>query len=258
MKKFVSQVITKAGKELLKEFQNNLNRHDIKYKSKQQLVTKSDLMAEKIILSAIRKKYPDHQILSEEAGLRASDSDYLWIVDPLDGTTNFSFKSPIFGVIIGLAYKGEMQLGAIYIPFNDKLFLAEKGKGATMNGKRIHISNQKTLNKSFLTYCHGSKNRDINRAVHLYAELKNNHSDLRQMGASSMELAWVAAGYTDAFFDPGALPWDVAAGALIIREAGGKVTDFEGKEWNLDSKDLLATNDKIHSTLLKKIKKYDL
>ena len=257
MKNFVSQLARKTGQELLKEFKH-FNRDQVRYKSKQQIVTKADLLAEKHILSAIRKKYPDHHILSEEAGSKGKKSDYLWIVDPLDGTTNFSIKSPQFGVIIGLAYKGEMKLGAIYIPFNDKLFWAEKGKGATMNNKKIHVSKNSTLKKTFVTYCHGSSPKNVRRITEVYKGMKIKYGDIRQLGASSMEMAWVAAGYTDGNFAPGSHVWDVATGALLVREAGGKVTDFKNNEWNLKSKDILASNGKIHNQLHKEINKYDI
>jgi myo-inositol-1(or 4)-monophosphatase len=256
MEKFISQIIRKVGQELLKEFKN-FNRQQVKFKSQHQIVTRADLLAEKIILSAIRKKYPHHQILSEEAGLDKVKSDYLWLVDPLDGTTNFSLKNPIFGINLALAYQGKIVLGAIYIPFLDKLVLAEKGKGATMNGQKIKVSTKKNLDEAFLTYCHGSKLPDIKRAIEIYKGLKIKYSDVRQLGAASVELAWVAAGYTDAYFIPGANSWDVAPGTLIVREAGGTVTDFQGKEWDLKSKDLLASNGPIHSQLLKEIKKFD-
>lgn len=257
MKKFAEKIIRQAGKELKKEFWQ-ITRSDVRYKSKYQIVTKADLIAEKIILSAIRKKFPDHHILSEEAGDNKKRSDYLWIVDPLDGTTNFNFKNPLFGTQLALAYKNEVTLGVIYVPFLDLMFVAEKGQGVTMNGKKIKVSAEKKLNGSFLAYCHGSKMEDVKRAVELYKGFKIKHSDIRQLGAASVELAWTAAGYLDAYFIPGALPWDVAPGSLMVREAGGRVTDFKGKEWNLKSPDVLASNGKIHQQLLKEIKKYDI
>ncbi|MFA5075985.1 MAG: inositol monophosphatase family protein [Patescibacteria group bacterium] len=257
MRCFVSRLIISAGQELLRQFYL-FNRDQVRYKSKHQIVTRADIIAEKIIISAINKKYPTHQILSEEAGLSKQTSEYLWIIDPLDGTTNFALKNPLFGISIALAKKGQIIFGAIYIPFINKLVLAELGQGATINGKKIHVSKKKNLNGAFLTYCHGSKLNDVKRAIAVYKGLKIKYSDVRQMGSSVVEMAWVAAGYTDGHFVPGANLWDVAAGSLIIREAGGRVTDLQNHPWDLKSKDLIASNGQVHNQLLKEIRKYDL
>ena len=198
-KNFAVKIIRQAGLELKKEFWH-ISRAQIRYKSKNQIVTKADLIAEKIILSAIRKKFPTHEILSEEAGDNKKHSDYLWVVDPLDGTTNFSFKNPVFGTQLALVYKGEVILAVIYVPFLDLMFVAEKGRGATMNGKKIKVSKQGKLANSFLAYCHGGTPSDIKRAVELYKNFKIKHTDIRQLGAASVELAWVASGFIDVYF----------------------------------------------------------
>lgn len=256
MKDFIGKLITKTGHELYREFKT-FNRQGIRYKSKHQLVTKADLIAEKHLLSALRKKYPHYQILSEESGLDKVKSDYLWIVDPLDGTTNFALKNPLFGINLGLAYRGEMIFGAIYAPFLNILIMAEKDKGAYLNGKKIHVSKQKKLLGAFITFCHGSSIRDVKRAIKIYEGLKIKYSDLRQMGSSVIEMGWVAAGYTDAHFVPGACLWDVAPGALIVREAGGQVTDYQGRNWTIKSKDIVASNGHLHQPLLKEIRHFD-
>jgi len=251
MKKFVTQIAKQAGDEILKRF-----NHDkiIKVKSKGQIVTSADLISEKIILSALRKKFPNHSILSEEAGSDIKKSEYLWVVDPLDGTTNYSIGSPLFAVSIALFKNEQPILGAVYAPQLNELYFAEAKKGAYLNNKKIKVSSVKTLNESFLTYCHGSTDKDIKRAVKIYNKIKFNSLDSRQLGSASLELGFVAAGRTECIIIPGANSWDVGAGVLIVKEAGGQATDFDGNLWNLQSKDILASNEKIHKQLLKFLK----
>lgn len=251
----------KAGKVLLKNFnKTNLAWH---LKAQHEIVTKVDVAAEKIILSLLKKYTPEYEILSEESGFNNRTSDYLWAVDPLDGTTNFKVHNPLFSVSIALYYKGEPKLGVIYAPYLKDLFVAEKGKGAWLNGKRIKVSKTSKLAKSFLTYCYGQEGKHMRRAVELYRYFKMKSVDMRQLGSAAIELAWVAAGRTESIVIPGTKPWDAAAGVLLVTEAGGKVTDFKGRPWRFVDKktgqislnvDLLATNGKIHQLILNHIK----
>ncbi len=252
-KKIASLAAQKAGAELLKHF-NKTSRSSIKAKSKHEIVTPADLAAERIILSAIKKNFPTHRILSEEAGDNQKHSDYLWIIDPLDGTTNFAMGNPLFSVSIALCYREKIILGLVYIPFLQDLYVAEKGKGATLNDQKIHVSKEKKINQSFLTFCHGNNEASIRRAVNIYSHLKLTARDLRQIGTAALETSWVARGKTEAIIIPGVNSWDVAAGALLVREAGGVVTDLDGQPWTIHSQDILASNKNIHSTLLKTIK----
>lgn len=252
MKNFITSLAKKAGKELLKNFQKD---QGVRFKDKHNIVTKADLLAEKIIISAIKKKFPGHSILSEERGLKKKSKNYLWIIDPLDGTTNYVLKNPLFAINIALVQNQELQLGLVYIPVFEEVFWAERKKGATLNNKKIKVSQIKNLKYAFLTYCHGYQKRSIQQITKIYQAFKLNYFDLRQLGSAGIELCWVACGRTDAYLAPGLNLWDAAAGTLIVREAGGKVTDFSGNDWVINSVDLVATNSLIHKKLLKAIKK---
>lgn len=251
----------KSGNILLKEFKSGKKAFTLK--SSHEIVTQADKKAEKIILSLLKKHSPQYQILSEESGLHKHKSDWLWVVDPLDGTTNFRVHNPLFSVSIALYYKSEPRLGVVYAPYLDELFVAELGKGAWLNGKKIHVSKTHELAKAFLTYCYGTHPKHMRMAVELYRYFKMKSVDMRQMGSAAIELAWVAAGRTESIVIPGTHPWDAAAGVLLVTEAGGKTTDFQGQPWRFVDKktgkinltaDLLATNGKIHSKILHHLK----
>src|SRR6056297_2515756 len=240
IKKVAKQATLEAGEELLKRYKK-FNRKETELKSTHEILTKADLAAEKIILKHLKQNFPDHKILSEEAGETKNKSDYLWVVDPLDGTTNFSMHNPIWGVSIGLFYKNEVQLGLIYAPFLNELYIAEKGKGAKLNNKKIKVSNTKE-GKVIHAFCHSNKQKDIKKAISYYKKQKLSNLDCRQLGSASLELAYIACGRIESITIPGANSWDVAAGALLVKEAGGKVTNFNNKNWNLKSQDLIASN----------------
>ena len=164
--------------------------------------------------------------------------------------------NPLYAVSIAVFEKKEVVLGVVYAPFMKELYVAEKGKGAYLNGKKIGVSNNTALGKSMLTYCHGHRAKDRERAIKIYGRLKHDGRDVRQLGAASIELGFVADGRTETIVIPGAHSWDVGAGILLVREAGGMVSDFKGNEWDLSSKDMLATNGKIHKDLLKVVSRY--
>lgn len=251
MKNFIVQLAKKAGKEIIKySHQNQI----IRVKAKTQIVTQADLAADKIIINGLKKKFPDYGILSEESGEKKSTSKYLWVIDPLDGSTNYSIDSPIFAISIALFLKKQPILAIAYAPAMKELYVAEVGKGTYLNNKRIKVSKTKQLSQSLFTYCHGSKQKDIKRAMKIYNQIKLKTLDSRQLGSATLELGFVAAGRTDCITIPGAHPWDVGAGVLFVREAGGKVTDFFGQEWNLKSRDMVASNGKIHAQLIKLLK----
>jgi len=242
-------LMKKIGGELKELF--NSREFDVQYKDKAEIVTTADKLSEKYILETLRKTFPEHRILSEESGESNNDSDsqFLWVIDPLDGTTNFAYHNPFFAIAISLFYGKHVILGLIYNPILDEMYIAKKDGGAYLNGEKLIVTNRVDLDKIRLTYCHGSSNESRNDAIKLYSYFKK-HSDIRQLGSAAMELALVARGITDAFLVPGALRWDVAAGILLIQEAGGFASDFTGKEWNFDSKDMLAGNGKINDELL--------
>jgi len=243
--------VKKAGKLALREYKK-FHRSEIKLKSGREIVTKVDLASEKIIIDEIKKNFKEHEILSEESGDNKQKSDYLWIIDPIDGTTNFTIHNPLWAISVGVAYRNKIIFGFIYAPFLEELFVAEKGKGAYLNNHKIKISKVKK-EKEIHTFCHGSNKKSVLKALKYYRKQKLNKLDCRQLGSASMELAYVASGRVESIMIPGAHSWDVAAGVLIVREAGGKVTDFDGKVWNLDSKDIIASNGTTHNSILKVI-----
>ena len=248
---FAKQIAINAGSHLLKNF-NKLSLKDISFKDRYELVTRLDFESEKIILEAIKKAYPKHEILSEEAGfVKGTDHDYKWIIDPLDGTTNYRIGSPLFAVLISLSYKKEIQFGLAYAPALGEFYEAEIGKKTRLNNRPIRVSRTKNIKESINLYCHGSTKKDISRAIKIYNKLKVTGRDCRQLGCAAIEFGFVAAGRAESIMIPGAHAWDVAAGALMVRQAGGRVTDFEGKDWHLGSKDILATNGFVHDKLLK-------
>ncbi|MFA5420652.1 MAG: inositol monophosphatase family protein [Patescibacteria group bacterium] len=251
-KEIAINAVKLSAKELIKIYKK-FDRADVKMKSGHEIVTKADLLSEKIIIREIKKNFPEHKILSEESGDNNKKSDYLWIIDPIDGTTNFSMKNPIWAISLGLAYKNEIVLGIVYAPILNELYIAEKNKGAFLNNKKIRvskISSGKVLN----TFCHGSDTKSIKRAIKYYNKQKLANFDCRQMGSASVELAFVAGGRVESITIPGAHPWDVAAGILLVREAGGKVTDFSEKKWSLKSHDMIASNSLVHKQIIDTVK----
>lgn len=252
IKQLAINAATSAGNELLRRFKK-YKREDSKLKSFHEIVTSADLAAEKILLQEIKSHFPSHKILSEEAGSISGPSSYLWIVDPLDGTTNFSLHNPLWAVSLGLAYRGEIVLAVVYAPFLNELYLAEKGRGAYLNGRRLKVSEFKA-GRALHAFCHGTKDRDMKRAVKYYSKQKLKGFDCRQLGSASIELAFTAAGRIESIAIPGAHSWDVSAGVLLVREAGGIVSDFKGRKWNLKSQDILASNKVVHKEILSTLK----
>ncbi len=249
--KFLLRIAKRAGDAIVKDYQK-LDYSQVRLKTPRDLVTAADLRSERIIIGAIKKNFPDHQILSEESGRTDKKGDYLWIVDPLDGTTNFFMHNPLWSVSIALAYKGKIVLGAIYAPLQKELFHAILGQGAYLNNKKIRVNNSpiKTLN----AFCHGRETGNIKRMIKYFSYQKQHSLDCRQIGSAAIEMAYVAAGRLSSLMIPGTWDWDVAAGALLVREAGGKVTDFKGRDWQIGEKDILAAAPKIQTQVLKIIK----
>ena len=249
IKPIVLMAVKKAGIELEKRYYK-FNRANSILKSHHEILTQADLKAEKIIITELKKHFPQYKIIAEESGITKNNSNYTWIIDPLDGTTNFSMHNPLWSTSVALAYKNEVIFGIIHAPMLKETYIAQKGKGAFLNGKKIKVSN---INKGKIlnAFCHGSKDKDIKKAVKYYQKQKFNHFDCRQIGSATIELAYVACGRLESIIIPGANPWDVGAGTLMVQEAGGKVTDAKNKKWNLKSADMIASNKKIHSDILK-------
>lgn len=219
-------------------------------KGRANLVTKADVACQKAVLDVIKKNFPAHDFLAEENGLKNTGSDWKWVIDPIDGTTNFAHAMPHFSVSVALAYKNDVVLGGVYDVCMDEIFLARKGKGATLNGKKIRVSSVKKLEDALLVT--GFPYVREGRMDSLLKRFKNfilSCHDVRRLGSAALDMCWVAAGRFDGYWEDSLNPWDISAGKLILEEAGGKVTDFAGKKWRkLDDfgAQTLASNGKIH------------
>ncbi|MGC9048835.1 MAG: inositol monophosphatase family protein [Patescibacteria group bacterium] len=255
-KKVALHAVKLAGQFLFREFQKKNFHFD--HKGKIEIVTSADKKAEKIVLNLIQKNFSDHQILTEESGKINwhSKSPFLWLIDPLDGTTNFSFRHPLFCLSVALAYQQEIILGVIYAPITNELYFVEKGKGVFLNGRKIKVSKRSQLNKAFLTSGYSAREKDRYLILKLYPNLISKSEHHRDLGSCALELAYLAAGRLDGAVILGPRPFDAAAGVLIVQEAGGRVTNFEGKDWMIQDKYLVASNGLIHQGLLKIIRSY--
>jgi myo-inositol-1(or 4)-monophosphatase len=215
------------------------------------LVTEADHAAEKAIIEVIQQGHPDHFILSEETGEIKTDSEIKWIIDPIDGTVNFANGIPLCCVSIGVEKEGQMILGAVYNPFMNELFFAQKGMGSYLNDKKIHVSDKSTVIKSCLVTGFPYTYLDSpNGPIQVFEKLIRQGIPVRRLGSAAIDLCWVAAGRFDGFYEHSLQAWDSAAGFLLVEEAGGKVTDFEGNYYSPYQPHILATNGKIHDELL--------
>jgi len=215
------------------------------------LVTEADHAAEAAILDIIKKQFPDHHILSEEAGEIVQDSNYKWIVDPIDGTVNFAHGIPICCVSIAIEQNGEIIMGAVYNPNLNELFFAERRKGATLNEKRIAVSEKSNvLNACLVTGFPYTYLDAPNGPLQVFEKFIRKGVPVRRLGSAAIDLCWVAAGRFDGFYEHKLEAWDSAAGYLIVEEAGGKVTDFKGDKFSHYQPHVLATNGKIHEEML--------
>lgn len=253
-------IAIEAAKEAGKFLKKNLGKVrqiDLKSGQERNLVTEIDKKSEELIVNIIKKHYPNHDILAEESGSKhGSKSDYKWIIDPLDGTTNFTHGLPIFCVSIGLERKGEIILGAIYDPNFDELFTAEKGRGAFLNGRRLRVSTTKELKSSLLvTGFPYNINENPDHCIEHFVNFLLNAQAIRRMGSAALDLAYVAAGRYDGFWEVNLNPWDMAAGVLLVKEAGGEITNFTGTDIDIYGKQIVASNKSIHKEMLEILKK---
>ncbi len=226
------------------------NARVVKMKGAIDLVTEADLGAEKIILDRIARAFPDHAILAEEKGAKPGASPYTWIVDPLDGTTNYSHGVPLFAISMALARDTEILFGLVHNPATGELFMAEKGGGAFLNGRPIRVSGQAEISRSLLVtgfpYNLASMMDELmSRFTRCLAAAQG----VRRLGSAALDLCFVAAGRFDGFWEQNLHPWDTAAGLIIVEEAGGRVTTFDRKPFTPDKKEILATNGLIHEML---------
>lgn len=259
MEKKAIAIALHAGK-ILRSYWGNLS--DVKHKSTYwDLVTEADLASEAYIIRAIKESFPDHSILSEEAGLykQVLASRYEWLIDPLDGTTNFTHQYPMFSISMGLLEDGIPTLGIVYNPISDELFVASKGKGATLNQKAIHVSSSNALEESLLStgFAYDRKETKENNYAE-FCHITNISQGVRRGGSAALDLAFVAAGRLDGYWERGLKPWDTAAGVVLVQEAGGVCSSYEGESIDLVSGRLIASNGKIHQILINELKQASL
>jgi myo-inositol-1(or 4)-monophosphatase len=250
---FAIQTARDAGRVLAERFGRNLR---ISNKSEIDLVTESDLASERLIIDRIKTHYPRHSILAEESGTNlpggeGAQSGWRWIIDPLDGTTNYAHGYPCFCVSMGLEHDGTLEIGVIYDPLRDEMFSAERGQGAALNGKRIHVSPTPNLASALLCTGFPYDVRERSEFARHFTNFIMNAQGVRRDGAAALDLAYVAAGRFDGFWEEGLKPWDVAAGMLLIEEAGGRVSDYQNRSLDIFNPPILASNGLIHEQMMR-------
>lgn len=236
-----------AGALLMEYFHQHVK---IEYKGAVDLVTVADRESEVLILERIRKHFPNHDVMGEEGTRIETGSDYKWYVDPLDGTTNFAHGYPVFCVSLGVEYRKQRIAAVVYDPTRDEMFVAEKGAGARLNDESIHVSTTAELGQCLIATGFPSQKRHKNPNIYFYHQLTLRTHGVRRAGSAALDLCNVASGRFEGFWEFNLNPWDTAAGVLIVEEAGGKVSDFSGGEFQIASRETMATNGLIHDALL--------
>ena len=245
----------KAAKTLIRDF-GEIENLQVSIKGPGDFVTASDKKVEKILIDELQKARPNYSILSEEIGKISNDESFKWIIDPIDGTANFLHGIPHFAISIGLEHDGEIICGIIYDPIKDEMFVAEKGNGSYLNNQRIRVSSRSKL-ENCIIFTGGPKIGVKNRE--LFLKEYNNVSSkvlttIRKLGSASLDMAYVAAGRCDGFWQRNLKYWDIAAGIIIVRESGGFVTDFKGEKGYMQNKTILVTNSKINNEMIEILK----
>jgi myo-inositol-1(or 4)-monophosphatase len=254
-KELAISMAVQAGK-IVRENIDKITATDIEDKSPFDYVTEIDKISEQLIISSIKKYFPSHEILAEESGAYKNINTYRWLIDPLDGTTNFIHGNPHCSISIALQKEDQIILGVIYDPFRDELYYAEKGKGAYVNNKRIYVSTQEKLSSCLIATGFPFKCRHLLDQYWLVlSEIFIEVTGIRRTGSAALDLAYVACGRFDGFWELKLSPWDVAAGSIIIEEASGKITDFEGKNNYIWTGNVVASNAIIHDFMMSKIQK---
>jgi myo-inositol-1(or 4)-monophosphatase len=246
-REFIEATAREAGALLRERIDES---HTVQYKGEINLVTEADRLSEALIVDRIRRSFPDHDILTEESPETANGSVFRWIIDPLDGTTNYAHGYPVFCVSIALEAEGKIRLGAVYNPMLDELFIAERGAGALLNGRRLTVSRTETLSRSLLaTGFPYDLREDRNNNINYFEAMALSAQAVRRAGAAALDLAYLAAGRFDGFWELKLMPWDMAAGWLLVEEAGGVVTDLHGGPFGLYSPHILASNGLIQDEM---------
>ena len=234
------------------------NEHTIGYKGAVDVVTESDKSSEEYILGQIKANFPQHAVLTEESGAHAGEKDHLWIIDPLDGTVNYSHRLPIYSICIGYQVNGQMQLGVVYDPSLNECFSAERGKGAYLNGKRISVSKANEIVKTLMVtgFPYDRHCEDYFRALRLFGHITSITQGVRRLGSAALDLCYVAAGRLDAYFELSIHPWDIAASSIIAEEAGAVVTDIHGdRNFMKEPYSLIGAAPGIYDALLSELEK---
>ena len=253
----MSAIAREAGALLVQYFHQHLK---VEYKGDADLVTAADRASEVLIRDRIQQMFPGHDVLGEEQGLNDQGSEYRWYVDPLDGTTNFAHGFPVFCVSMALERRtpndgqGARIAGVVYDPTRDELFSAEQGKGAQLNGEKIQVSQIAKLSESLVATGFPSHKRHKNPNIYFYHQITLRTHGVRRAGSAALDLCCVAAGRFDGFWEFNLNPWDTAAGVLIVEEAGGQVSRFDGSPFELNSRETLASNRLLHDSLLHEFK----
>jgi len=246
--KVAKDAALKAGEMLRENFDE---AREVLFKGEINLVTHFDSLSQKMIHKHISAHFPEHDFLAEEGLCREKGAEYRWLIDPLDGTTNFTHKFPIFCVSIALEKRGKIVLGVVYDPCRKEMFWAEEGKGAFLNGEKIGISSVDDLDKSLVAtgFPYDIRESEVNNISH-FNNFAIRVQAIRRCGSAAMDLCYVACGRFDGFWELKLNPWDVAAGVLIVKEAGGQISDFQNEEYNIYSLETLATNGLIHQEMV--------
>ncbi len=252
MEKFLKEITKEAGEKLLKWFRKN-NYSKTRGTSKE-VVTKYDKIIDKFLIGKIRDKFPEHNLLTEESGEIKGKSNYRWIIDSLDGSGNFANGNPLFSVCAAVLKDGLPLMSAIYHPFLEEFYFARRNGGAFLGEERINVSPLKKLKNSYIVYCEGNAQGE-ERIKNIFGNFYEEVKDIRKIGSAGVETAWIAVGRADGYFTTQIDPWDVAAGVLLVEEAGGMATDFKGDKWKSQRADLVFSNGALHSEILNKIKK---
>lgn len=241
---------TEAGSKILQHYFNGT--FEVSHKSDiNDLVTQADKESEAAIVAVIREAFPDHAILSEEVGALPGSASFKWIVDPIDGTVNFAHGIPLCCVSIGLEKEGKVIMGAVYNPIMNEFFFSERGAGATLNDKPIHVSKQTEVSRACVVTGFPYTYLDTpNSPLEVFERFLRKGVPLRRLGSAAIDLCWVAAGRFDAFYEHKLQAWDSAAGYLIVEEAGGRVTDFKGDPYSPHQPGIIATNGVLHEEML--------
>lgn len=251
---FAIKIAKKAGKILSNHYQTDI-KVSFKGDNRRNVVTEVDKMSEKLIVDAIKKKFPDHCVLAEEGGdCGIKPSDFKWVIDPLDGTNNYTHGYTFFALSIALTYKDQPLVGVIYAPWFKELFYAGRGLGAFLNGKKIRVSNATEIQASLLAT--GFNQSEHGRNIPIFKHIVPKAQGIRRCGSAALDMAYTAMGRLDGYWEVAIYAWDVAAGVILVEEAGGVVTDVHGKKPHLASTEpimILATNGKIHKEMLKTI-----